>query len=154
MGSVGAHALSPESPFRYSALEICSRQWHLLFHTVCIFLTRESRLPMADRRNATADLLCRWSSTCHCNRVCSMAREIAELQPWAIRDGVRRVRRHCFSAVRVRQVDECRCQNRAIFPAIGLCPAERSVIRRVYGVRLLCASTFVALAQHNTTNTR
>jgi len=78
-----------------------------------------------------------------------MARKTAELQPWAVRDGVRRVRRDCFSGVRVREVDERRCQNGAVFSAIDLCPAERSVIWRVYGVLLPCTFTCLALAQDN-----
>ena len=48
-----------------------------------------------------------------------MARKARELQPPAVWDVVRRVRRDSFSVVGVGEVDQRRRQNSAVFPAIG-----------------------------------
>ena|SRR2546429_1270067 len=81
-------------------------------------------------------------------------RKAAERQPEAVRDGVRRIRRHCLSAVGACEPDECRYQNHAIFLAIGLFVVRSSAIWCVHGLRLPRAFTFLALAQGNTTDRR
>jgi hypothetical protein len=80
-----------------------------------------------------------------------MATKATELQPPAVRDVVRRVRRECFSPVGVGEVDQRRRQNFAVFPAIGVCLAWRSVTWRGYGVLHPGTFTCLALAQDNTT---
>ena len=52
-----------------------------------------------------------------------MARKTAELQRSAVRGDLRRVRADFCFADRVREVDERRSENRAVFGAIGLRPA-------------------------------
>src|SRR6478752_822825 len=52
--------------------------------------------------------------------LCGMATKATELQPQAVRDVVRRVRRDCFSAIGGGEVDQRRRQNCAVLPAISL----------------------------------
>ena len=81
--------------------------------------------------------------------LCGMATKATELQPQAVRDVVRRVRRDCFSAIGGGEVDQRRRQNSAVLPAISL----RLVWRPVTwcGCWGLDPGTFacVALAQDN-----
>jgi hypothetical protein len=59
-----------------------------------------------------------------------MATKATEFQPAAVWDVVRSVRRECFSPVGVREVDQRRRQNSAVFRAIGVRLAWRSITWR------------------------
>src|SRR5580698_976169 len=79
-----------------------------------------------------------------------MARETTESQSSAVRGALSYVGRDRFTPVRPRKVDQCRCQNRSVFSAIGLRSAQRSLVRRVYGMRLVLTFALVAMAPGNT----